>query len=74
MERFDLEVREGDETLAVERAVELATSNDLWTRVAGLAESMYAPGRTIRVTNGVGEQIVLIGVAAALRYGTPFGA
>jgi hypothetical protein len=34
---------------------------------------MYAPGRTIRVTNGVGELIVLIGVAAALRYRTPFG-
>ena len=67
MERFDIEVRQGDETVAVERCVELPTSKALWVQVAEVARAMYAPGRTIRVTNALGELIVLIGVAAAVR-------
>ena len=39
----------------------------LWSRVAEVAKAMYGPGRTIRVTNGLGELVVLIGVAAAVR-------
>jgi hypothetical protein len=57
--------------IASERHVTLQNSTALWSRVAELARSLYAPGRTIRVTNQVGEMVILIGVAAALRY-TPW--
>jgi hypothetical protein len=71
VECYDLEVRQGDTMIASERHVTLLNSTALWSRVAELARSLYAPGRTIRVTNQVGEMVILIGVAAALRY-TPW--
>lgn len=68
MECYDLEVRQGDTMIASEQHVTLQNSTALWSRVAELARSLYAPGRTIRVTSQVGEMVILIGVAAALRY------
>jgi hypothetical protein len=73
MEQYDMEVRQGDETIAVERSIEVSTPKALWSRIAELASSVYAPGRTIRVMNRGGEIVVLIGVAAALRQATSFG-
>lgn len=73
MEQYDLEVRQGEETIAVERSIELSTPKALWTRIAELANRVYAPGRTIRVMNRGGEIVILVGVAAAIRYATSFG-
>lgn len=72
MGRYDLEVRHGDETIAIERFIELSTPKALWLRIADLANSVYAPGRTIRVTNQLGEIVILIGVAAAIRAVSSF--
>jgi hypothetical protein len=68
-----MEVRQSDETIAVERSIEVSTSKALWLRIAELARTVYAPGRTIRVLNRGGEIVVLIGVAAALRQAASFG-
>jgi hypothetical protein len=54
------------------RSVELQNPIALWSRIAELAKKVYAPGRTIRVTNQLGEMIIL-GVAAALRCASSFG-
>jgi len=67
VERYSIELVEGDEVIASYAPVELPHSRALWPRLAELAKSAYAPGRTIRVTNQLGEMIVVIGVAAALR-------
>jgi hypothetical protein len=66
MELYDLEVRQGDETIAIERSIEASTPRALWSRIGELANSLYAPGRTIRVMNRGGEIVIMIGVAAAL--------
>lgn len=68
MEQYDLEVCQGEDTIVVERSIELSTPKALWTRIAELATRTYAPGRTIRVMNRGGEMIILVGVAAAIRY------
>jgi hypothetical protein len=73
VQRYDFEVMEGDETVAAERSVELSSPTAVWSRIAELAKALYAPGRTIRVRNQLGEMVVLIGVAAALRHASSFG-
>jgi hypothetical protein len=67
MQRYDLQVLEGDETVAAVRSIELPNPTALWSRIAELAKAVHAPGRTIRVTNQLGEMVILVGVAAALR-------
>ena len=56
------------------RSIELQNPKALWSRIAELAKKVYAPGRTIRVTNQLGEMIILIGVATAIRYVSSLGA
>jgi hypothetical protein len=73
MHRYDFEVREGDETIAAVRSVELLNQKALWSRIAELAKVVYAPGRTIRVTNQLGEMVILMGVATALRLVSSLG-
>ena len=73
MARYDFEVIERGEAIVSARSVELQNTKALWSRIAELAKKVYAPGRTIRVTNQLGEMIILIGVAAALRCASSFG-
>jgi hypothetical protein len=73
MQSYDLQVLEGDETVATVRSVELPNPTALWSRIAELAQAVHAPGRTIRVTNQLGEMVILIGVATALRHVTSLG-
>lgn len=67
MAQYDFEVLEGDETIASVRSVDLPNPKALWSWMAELARKVYAPGRTIRVANPLGEIVILIGVAAAIR-------
>jgi hypothetical protein len=73
MECYDFEVVEGDETVAALRSIELPNPAALWSRIEELAETVHAPGRTIRVRNQLGEMVVLIGVATAIRHATSLG-
>jgi protein-disulfide isomerase-like protein with CxxC motif len=73
MERYDFEVMEGDEAVAAVPSIELPNTAALWSRIAELARAVYAPGRTIRVTNQLGEMVILIGVAAAIRHAPSLG-
>jgi hypothetical protein len=73
MQRYDFEVVEGDATVATVRSVELPDPTALWARIVELAKDVHAPGRTIRVTNQLGEMVILIGVASALRNASAFG-
>ena len=67
MERYDFEVRQGDDTIASERCVELRGSKAVWLRISELASRPYAPGCRISVTDQWGEIIMLIGIATARR-------
>jgi protein-disulfide isomerase-like protein with CxxC motif len=74
MEHYDLEVLEDDEAIEAVWSVALQNPKALWPRIADLAKKVYAPGRKIRVTNQLGEMVILIGVAAALRCASSFRA
>ena len=74
VEHYNFEVVEGDEVIASLQSIELPHAEALWSRVAELAKRIYAPGRTIRVTNQLGEMVIMIGVAAANRAVTSFAA
>jgi hypothetical protein len=65
MQRYDFEVRRGDETIAFQRSIELQTPRALWLRVAELAESVPTPGGRIRVTDQSGDIVILTGIVAA---------
>jgi hypothetical protein len=73
MARYDFEVIEGGEAIESVRCIELQNPKALWSRIAELAKKVYAPGRTIRVTNHLGEMVILIGVATAVRYVSSVG-
>jgi hypothetical protein len=68
MERYDFEVLKDDETVAVRRSVVLRSIRAAWPRIAELAKNVAGPGCRIRVTNGAGETVILVGVASVLRY------
>ncbi len=68
MQYYDFEVLQGDEVISAERAVALADSRAAWPKVIGMAKLLHAPGCRIRVREGEGDTIILIGAAAARRY------
>jgi hypothetical protein len=65
MERYDFAILRGDETIAAAQSIALPDPSAAWSRVAELAENIDEPGCRIRVTNGAGDVVVLVGIAAA---------
>jgi hypothetical protein len=68
---YDFEVLQGDDIIAVERAVALDDSRAAWPKVIGIAKTLKAPGYRIRVREQEGDTIILIGATAACRYPAP---
>jgi hypothetical protein len=67
LEVYDFEVLRGEEVIAAERSVPLYSPRAAWPRIIKLAKSLNHSGCQIRVKEQ-GETIILVGVAAALRY------
>jgi len=68
MERFDIDVFEGDKFIAAKRSVALRDSMDAWPKIAEVARQFSKPGTQIRVTNEAGEIIILVGVKVMQMY------
>ena len=68
MEYFDFEVLRGDEIIAAEQSVALASSRAAWPRIVRMARKLDLPGCRIRVREQSGETVILIGVTAARRF------
>ena len=68
MDFYDFEVLRGDEVVAAERSVLLDSPKAAWPKIIRLAKSLNLPGCRIRVKEQTGETIILVGIAAALRY------
>jgi hypothetical protein len=62
---YDIEVRQGDETMSSLRSVELPNSSAVWGHIAELAKKVSAPKARIRVMDQSGEILISIGIAAA---------
>lgn len=69
MEHYDFAILRGDETIAAARSIALPDPSAAWSRVAELAANVDEPGCRIRVTNGAGDVVVLVGIAAARHPG-----
>jgi hypothetical protein len=65
MQRYDLELRRGDDTIACCSSVEVPDPGAIWPTVAGLAKGVSAPEGRIRVTDQSGTMVISIGIAAA---------
>ena len=65
MQRYVLEVRRDDGTIARQSSVEVQSPRAIWPRVADLARDVFAPKGRIRVTDQSGEMVISIGIAAA---------
>ena len=62
---YDIEVRQGDETMSSLRSVELANPRAVWGHIAELAKKVSAPRARIRVMDQSGAILISIGIAAA---------
>lgn len=65
VDAYDIEVREGDMTLASLRSVELPHLSDVWSHIAELAKKVTSPDCRIRVTDRSGKVVVSVGIATA---------
>jgi hypothetical protein len=62
---FDIEVRQGDETLSSLRSVELPDLSAVWGHIARLAEKVSDPQSRIRVMDQSGRMLISVGIATA---------
>ena len=62
---FDIEVRQGDETLSSLRSVELPDLSAVWGHIARLAEKVSDPQCRIRVMDQSGRMLISVGIATA---------
>jgi hypothetical protein len=68
VELYDFEVLRGEEVIAAEQSIPLYSPRAAWPKIIKLAKSLNLPGCRIRVKEHGGETIILVGIAAALRY------
>jgi hypothetical protein len=65
MQRYDLEVRRGDGSIARRSSIEVQSPRAIWPGVADLAKGVSEPKGRIKVTDQSGEMVISIGIAAA---------
>ena len=68
MQLYQFEVLRGEEVISAELSVPLSNTKAAWPKISKLAKSIKSPGYRIRVREQFGETIILVGVAAAMRY------
>lgn len=68
MQLYDFEVLRGEEVVEAEISIPLHSTRAAWPRIVKIAKRMNEPGCRIRVREQFGQTIILVGVAAALRY------
>jgi hypothetical protein len=71
MQSYDFEVPRGDETIVAERSIWLCDTRAAWPRIAKLAKSIRLPGCLIRVRDGAGATVILVGAVSARSYFDP---
>jgi hypothetical protein len=64
--RFDLLI--GSETIAPAQLVTLPDVSMAWSKIGAIASNIDEPGHLIRVSNEVGEILILVGVTTARRH------
>ena len=65
VDAYDIEVRQGDDTLASLRSVELPDLGAVWGHIAELANKVCSPDCRVRVMDPSGNMIISVGIATA---------
>ncbi len=68
MEVYDFEVLKYGAVIAAKQSIALPDPGAAWPKIAKLAKTFDEPGCTIRVKDGAGGIVILIGVTAIRRY------
>ena len=65
VDAYDIEARQGDETVVSLRSVELPQLSAAWGHIAALAEKVSSPDCRIRVIDQAGKTVISVGIATA---------
>jgi hypothetical protein len=67
MHVYDFEVLKDGAIIAAEETIALPDTGAAWPKIAELANAFHEPGYKIRVRDGAGGIVILVGVAARRR-------
>jgi hypothetical protein len=65
VDAYDIEVRQGEETITSLRSVELPHLSAVWSLIAELAKKVSSPDCRVRVTDRSGKTVISVGIATA---------
>jgi hypothetical protein len=65
VDAYDIEVRQGEQTISSLRSVELPHLSAIWGLIAELAKQVSSPDCRIRVTDQSGRTVISVGIATA---------
>ena len=65
VDAYDIEVRQGEETISSLRSVELPHLSAVWGLIADLAKKVSSPDCRVRVTDQSGKTVISVGIATA---------
>jgi hypothetical protein len=65
VDAYDIEVRQGGETISSLRSIELPHLSAVWGLIAELAKKISSPDCRIRVTDQSGKTVISVGIATA---------
>jgi hypothetical protein len=65
VDAYDIEVRQGEETVSSLRSVELPHLSAVWALIADLAKKVSSPDCRVRVTDQSGKTVISVGIATA---------
>jgi len=68
MERYDIDVFEGEKFVMAERSVAMRNSREAWPRIAEVAKQFGKSGTRIRVSNEAGEIVIQVGIETVNQY------
>jgi hypothetical protein len=65
VDAYDIEVKQGEDTISSLRSVELPHLSAVWGLIAELAKKVSSPDCRIRVTDQSGKTVISVGIATA---------
>jgi hypothetical protein len=68
MQQYRLDLLIGNETIAPAQLFMLPDLSMVWSTIGAIASNIDEPGHLIRVSNEVGEILILVGVTTARRH------
>jgi hypothetical protein len=68
MRQYKFDLLMGGEKVAPAQLITLPDLSMVWSKIGAIASNIDEPGHLIRVSNEVGEILILVGVSTARRH------